>query len=102
MEATLTYLYHHPWLMVGLISLTSVGLALTLMAWLALMTTALGRRQWLWGLGVLLLYIPVAPAFALRYPKLNPWANRLCWYGLLLMVPVLVLQCLLLLKSRGA
>lgn len=92
MEATLTYLYHHPWLMMALIALTSLGLALTLMAWLALMTTALGRRQWAWGLGILVLYLPVAPAFALRYPALNPWANRLCWVGLLLMLPVLVLQ----------
>ena len=55
------------------------------------MLTAFGQRRGLWGFAILLLPVPASPCFALRHPTLNPWANRLVLWGLLLALPILVL-----------
>ncbi|MED5432558.1 MULTISPECIES: hypothetical protein [Alcanivorax] len=87
----LEYYTQHPWLVVPLAILSAVGVGLLWMGWLTLMITAFGQKLWLWGFAILLLPVPASQGFALRYRTLNPWANRLVWWGLVLSLPILAL-----------
>ena len=84
-------LHPAPWLVVPLAILSAVGVGLLWMGWLTLMITAFGQKLWLWGFAILLLPVPASQGFALRYRTLNPWANRLVWWGLVLSLPILAL-----------
>lgn len=91
LNTLLEFYIEHQWLALPLAMLSAVGVGILWMGWLSLMLTAFGQRRWLWGFAILLLPVPASPCFALRYPALNPWANRLVLWGLLLAVPILVL-----------
>lgn len=91
LDTFLQFYVDHQWLALPLAMLSAVGVGILWMGWLTLMLTAFGQRLWLWGFAILLLPVPASQCFALRHPAMNPWANRLVMWGLLISLPMLVL-----------
>ncbi|MCG8394752.1 MAG: hypothetical protein MI745_16885 [Pseudomonadales bacterium] len=91
LNAFMEYYLDHPWLVLPLAMVSAVGVGMLWMGWLTLMITAFGQRLWGWGFAIVLLPVPLSQCFACRYPSLNPWANRLVMWGLLLALPILCL-----------
>ena len=91
LDTFLAFYTQHQWIALPLAMVSAVGIGVMWMGWLTLMITAFGQKLWLWGFAILLLPVPASQCFALRYRALNPWANRLVWWGLVLALPILAL-----------
>ena len=91
LNAFLEFYTQHQWVALPLAMLSAVGVGLMWMGWLTLMITAFGQKLWVWGFAILLLPVPASQCFALSHKDLNPWANRLVLWGLVLSLPILAL-----------